>query len=106
MKAKPLGDNKYELSSGQVLTNVHGATRCHDTYCTIHNPSTHHMLHWVQAWDGEGMVRVCPHGQDHPDPDASAWGWRSAHPCDGCCDFQTPNEMLTDLKAIKRDLEP
>lgn len=104
MKAKPLGNNRFELSSGQVLSGVHGSLQCAEEYCTIHNPSTHHMVDWVQAWSDIGMVRVCPHGNEHPDPDAPRAGMRQ-HTCDGCCDPPSLNQIVAELESIRDDLE-
>ena len=93
------------LHDGRIL-QVHEEADCLGEFCCIHNPSDHPLrdapLTWIPAW---GMMRVCPHGMQHPDPDDLAvkpllFGIRdgllmvntvcSVHyleegQCDGCC---------------------
>jgi len=63
---------------------VHFYKECRGV-CPFHGPSRHHMRAWPIAWHPrlDGVMRVCPHGCLHPDPD-----WRPkprSHGCDGCC---------------------
>jgi hypothetical protein len=102
MKATPLGNNRYELSSGQIMSNVHGANQCRGEHCGIHRPSNHHMLDWVQAWHFDRMVRVCEHDIGHTDPDSFMGD--CAFDCDGCCVPATPDQMLVELLSMKDDL--
>lgn len=72
---------------------VHDETTCAGTACCIHRPSDHVAVTWPLVWVGpfEGMARVCPHDQCHPDPDDKAYrinagvAWVEWHRCDGCC---------------------
>jgi hypothetical protein len=73
------------LVGGQPLIGVHAANQCVGTYCTVHNPSDHHMRTWTQNWrsDRRLMERICPHGIGHPDPDDI--NPDTVHGCDLCC---------------------
>jgi hypothetical protein len=74
---------------------VHPRSKCKDRAigCCIHRPTAHKMISWPQRWDQQqqAMMRVCPHGQAHPDPDDIAYnktitpGKSYWHTCDGCC---------------------
>lgn len=93
------------LSSGQKLVNVHPPTRCVGQYCTIHNPSEHHMREWTQFWrqDAGFMERTCPHGVGHPDPDEPYTP--PGHGCDGCCRPPEPTpveEVIDELRDIEK----
>ena len=65
----------FTTGVGQVLHGVHLPEKCEGQACVIHAPSEHAMRAFPTAWRvGLGtspsyMVRVCPHGYDHPDPD-------------------------------------
>jgi len=78
----------YEVANG-TLRNVHLAGTCAGEYCCVHNPSDHHMVTWPQHWDSAQrvMMRECPHGQLHFDPNDPKAATRAAlgHECDGCC---------------------
>lgn len=63
------------------LRNVHADGDCHGPACPIHRASDHHMRGWMLDWKG-GIVRICPHGESHPDPDTG----RDCIGCDGCCE--------------------
>lgn len=81
------------------LINVHSEDRCIGEYCTIHNPSDHHMKDWDVTLRSSGLIeRLCPdNGVGHPDPDSwpamnKLWqecygdeGAFQVHGCDGCC---------------------
>lgn len=75
------------------LSNVHPKTQCSGQYCTVHNPSKHHMRKWPMVWrnDKGVMERKCEHGVGHPDPDDAEHLKRvdresaTIHGCDGCC---------------------
>lgn len=87
------------LIDGAVWKNVHAEDSCMGTYCTVHNPSSHHMLDWKLTgfYVGERLlvlaVRICEHGSYHADPDSLAWveemlpEWKNwiDDACDGCC---------------------
>lgn len=85
-------------SFNQVLSNVHSPTKCQGQFCTIHNPSEHHMRDWPWVLRSSTLIeRVCSHGVGHPDPDSwpvldKIFGHRpgtwATHGCDGCCSTQ------------------
>lgn len=88
--------DRIRLESGQIVQH-HRLDLC-TGWCSIHNPSPHHMRNWRRVWrDDRGMMeRTCRHGVGHPDPDDLAYKARSAgeealffwegiHGCDGCC---------------------
>ena len=85
MSAKYLGKNSWVDDYNHVIVNVHASNKCKNGYCTLHNPSDHHMLGFPQRWrqDRHIMERMCPHGVGHPDPDDIALN--TVHGCDGCC---------------------
>jgi hypothetical protein len=85
MSAKYLGKNSWVDDYNHVIVNVHASNKCKNDYCTLHNPSDHHMLGFPQRWrqDRHIMERMCPHGVGHPDPDDIALN--TVHGCDGCC---------------------
>ena len=78
-----------------IADHLHAPVQCMEGYCTIHNPSPHHMREWTINIRESGMAeRLCEHGIGHPDPDSIAWLKRSfgpdaeyfgIHGCDGCC---------------------
>lgn len=86
---------RFDLN-GKILW-VHEKDKCANEYCTIHNPSDHHMKSWPMNWrtDRYMMERVCEHGVGHPDPDHIMFirktkgddfaNVESIHGCDGCC---------------------
>lgn len=82
----------YTTGTGQKLY-VHESDICENQYCSIHNPSPHHMRDWKTHWreDRHLMERICPHGVGHPDPDhinhllIEKQTIESIHGCDGCC---------------------
>ncbi len=78
---------------------VHPEAVCDDReYCCVHRPGPHRMRDWPMRWryDIKIMMRTCPHGIGHSDPDhvayvrslspelASAQEFHHRH-CDGCC---------------------
>jgi hypothetical protein len=89
------GMERTEVSNGFI--KHHPIDRCQGESCCIHNPSEHHMVNWPLFWrdDRALMERICPHGDNHPDPDDIAFKARSygktvakqaaIHDCDGCC---------------------
>lgn len=93
------------MTNGTVLVNVHTPDQCAGENCCIHNPSQHHMATWQHSWDDiyVQMMRDCPHGFAHPDPDDLSFKRRaygpdraataSVHPCDGCCQPMTTKEL-------------
>lgn len=93
--AKRVGE--VVLSGGQRLVSVHSKSSCEGEYCSIHNPSDHHMRGFKQVWrsDRSLMERICHHGVGHPDPDHMDWVRRvfgdeiceveGIHGCCGCC---------------------
>ena len=64
---------------------VHPQIKCLGSFCTIHNPSQHHMVNWPRQWHAFNRVmeRICPHGVGHTDPDETRKD--VSHGCDGCC---------------------
>lgn len=60
----------YRTGVGQIIT-CHDAFACAPFQCTIHRPTEHSMRKFPNRWDQltQMMVRVCPHGEEHPDPD-------------------------------------
>lgn len=75
---------------GIDMVTVHGRDQCAGEWCTIHNPSPHHMREWPQLWraDRQIMERTCRHGYGHPDPDdvvVQTTRHGGSHGCDGCC---------------------
>ena len=95
------------LHDGRLM-QVHAEAVCVGPHCCIHNPSDHPLNTAPLSWRNRAMVRVCPHGVEHPDPDDLAhkrralgeWmsmmhDWESHH-CDGCCGGNpTPGWTLT-----------
>jgi hypothetical protein len=79
---------------GHTAITIHPPTRCAGYHCPGHNPSDHHMVDWARdiLTDRHNLlVRMCPHGIAHPDPDSLAWLDRTGvaddgtHACDTCC---------------------
>lgn len=82
-----------------VRLRVHPRQYCDGEPCCIHNPSNHAMVTFPLDWHSDLglMVRVCPHGRAHPDPDSLMYLLRvlgprhyqeralGIHGCDGCC---------------------
>jgi hypothetical protein len=60
----------YRTGVGQIIT-CHDVFSCAPFACTIHRPTDHVLRkfpnRWLQ-WE-QMMVRVCGHGNEHPDPD-------------------------------------
>ena len=86
--------NSYTLIGGlQTLRNVHSSRSCAGQYCTIHNPSGHHMKGWHQYFSGGIMYRLCLHNSLHIDPDdpnaaefsCALRAWAGERPHDRCC---------------------
>lgn len=83
--------DRIELYDGRAL-HVHEETSClGDPTCAVHRPSEHEYRDWPMDWQDGMLVRLCEHGEPHPDPDALAFAvkqehfWRGNHDCDGCC---------------------
>jgi len=78
-------DETNVLEGGEVIV-THRMDDCGGYWCCIHNPSPHHMRAWRQTFNFpmKVIMRVCPCGDEHPDPDER--DYRSRHTCDcGCC---------------------
>ena len=92
------------LVGGLVLL-THEAGTCYGEFCTIHNPSEHHMIKWKQEWLGveNYMVRICPHGQAHPDPDEVNTKVPENHGCDGCCN--PASQFADDFQELTKVYE-
>jgi hypothetical protein len=62
------------LHDGTTM-QTHGPAQCALDHCCIHRPSDHPLktapLHWIPSINL--MMRVCPCGELHPDPDSAAW---------------------------------
>lgn len=99
-------DPMFGVYQGINRLRVHNRKYCEGEYCTIHNPSDHHMKDWPMTWRGDRgiMERMCTHYNadgtidyqiGHPDPDDAAYRKRrdgesgrydsGIHGCDGCC---------------------
>ena len=65
----------YPEVRGLNRHQMHKPNKCAGHYCSIHNPSNHHMKDWPLVWrrDTLMMERTCPHGVGHPDPDHLAF---------------------------------
>ena len=86
-------DERNTLIGGQIIRS-HRSSNCFKYWCPIHNTSLHHMRTWKQMFDPATgvMLRVCPHGGYHPDPDDPfEFAAAKAHKghCDGCCSSAT-----------------
>jgi hypothetical protein len=92
------------------LKRTHPSSQCDGEVCVIHNPSEHHMLGWPIAMRETLILRICPHGNKHPDPDSLGYFERHygsidtfmdryrGHTCDGCCGMENvpePHRYLT-----------
>lgn len=88
--------SEVTLVGGQVVYNVHDETRCRNQFCTIHNPSLHHMRTWRQVWDGMDMSRMCSHNVAHPDPD----DWRGLCACACACCVWTPAKAAGEILGL------
>jgi hypothetical protein len=93
-------DPMFGVQQGIVELRVHNRKICEGEFCSIHNPSPHHMVTWPLNWRGDRciMERICPHGIGHIDPDDSDYRRRrddddtydsGIHGCDGCCTRST-----------------
>lgn len=81
----------WQLDSGTIIKNVHPESQCLGRgWCSIHSSSDHHMVDWPQDWVNGRMMRECPHGTLHGDPDDEMFvGRPTYHTCDGCCNNST-----------------
>jgi hypothetical protein len=69
-------------SEGTLVFNGHPRERC-TGYCVMHSPSSHAMRDWPMRWEwqpeaGGRMMRRCPHGKWHDDPDDRSYRVRQA----------------------------
>lgn len=98
---KNLPDGLYITGTNQLI-RTHRKGQCKGEYCTIHNPSNHHMHSWPTHWrdDRKIMERICKCGVGHPDPDDLAFRinklgqdpkYAGIHGCCGCCDIKGNN---------------
>lgn len=86
----------HELESGQVIRTHVSGVHCLQAPCTIHNPSSHPLYEAPRLWHGDKkiMMRVCPCGNAHVDPDEKRRDtYGCACHCD-CCDTSEPNTEL------------
>ncbi len=61
------GDIVALKGSGQILENVHPASRCYGFWCTIHQPMPGPWENWPMRFIANVvMVRICPCGYAHP----------------------------------------
>jgi hypothetical protein len=82
---------KYnQLEHTMISINSHDESQCEAVTCPMHKRTDHHMRGFKQfflhGWDI--VVRVCPHGVKHPDPDdmyAMSSEYAENHNCDACC---------------------
>jgi hypothetical protein len=91
-----VADPLYGIQMGIQGLRVHNRALCEGEHCSIHNPSSHHMVNFPLNWRSDRgiMERICSHGVGHPDPDDAAYRLRrdgednydsGVHGCDGCC---------------------
>jgi hypothetical protein len=88
-----------DLTMSHTAITIHPPSRCEGYRCPWHNPSDHGMVGWPRDILTERhnlLVRVCPDGIGHPDPDSLEWLHRIGvpddgdHACDGCCQKGVP----------------
>lgn len=106
VKKDSLGRPITTLIGGQTLVKVHEADKCAGEFCTIHNPSDHHMKDWPQNWRSDRgiMERMCQHGIGHPDPDdpAMKFSYERIHGCDMCC--HDPRKDVVEEEILDNDV--
>lgn len=98
---------RYTTGTGQQLL-IHNKKDCKGKYCSIHNPSNHHMVNWPTHWryDRKLMERIDPMGCGHPDPDDLAYKeslgmdilTESIHGCTGLCNPKKYEEYIKNNK--------
>lgn len=96
--------NIYQLEHSQdVIYNVHDPVRCAGQPCPVHSLTDHHMRAFPQRWAGV-MLRECPHGSVHPDPDEPWKDPLRGHLCGCGCRCCVPVAMpdLGDLDDVDR----
>ena len=91
-------------STGETgVIHVHKREHCKGERCAIHKPTRHELRHMELVWNEHRrqIMRRCPHGAFHPDPDQIDWyihlGYQEPdgrigaliHQCDGCCSVQS-----------------
>ncbi len=93
------GTQTWQDDMGLVIKGVHPKWQCAAQRCPIHNPTKHLMAGWPQTFNRDlGMLRLCPHGKLHPDPDGREGTTCTA--CDGCCRSQVGTQA-----AQKQDVD-
>lgn len=97
--------NTYVTGTGQIIDNVHAASKCDGTWCVIHRPAPGPWKDWPTDWRGDktifvdsqyglveinvdiwrGFERRCPHGYGHTAVEETLRGNDPhMHGCDGC----------------------
>jgi hypothetical protein len=106
----------FSMLDGNLL-KTHGPRECAGQYCSLHNPSLHHMRTWRLNWRSDRglMERICSHGIGHPDPDDIAFKHRACgahyaegaalHGCDGCCVATKPSSVQ-HIQQLMPDFRP
>lgn len=91
---EPLKKEKMSLGD-EYLVNVHNMAYCDGEFCAIHNPSEHPLNKSPRRFENGIILRICPHGVYHPDPDALHWAERTfgratalSRGQHGCCGAQ------------------
>lgn len=79
------GTHPYELESGQVIGVHSSASDCFNWLCPVHGGRPHPLTQAPRFWDpvDDRVLRICPHGQRHPDLDTHPRSLCFCH-CD-CC---------------------
>lgn len=99
----------HPSGEGTLVLNAHPRGWCAGQGCAIHGPTDHWARGMPMTWrapERQGqpgrMLRTCPHGNDHEDPDDQAFrksreGYAPARDeacacrcCDGLCDWMPP----------------
>ncbi len=103
----------YVTGTGQKI-RVHTPEKCDGSFCSIHEPSDHHMKGWPTHWrpDRGIMERICPCSAGVPDPDDLAFRISQGEDPDyagiyGCgnadeCFCLPPKEKIIDGKKEGR----
>lgn len=74
--AERIDDTTWIDDHGCRIVRVHTEGTCAGEHCAIHNPSDHVMSRypWAMSHQQSALVmRICPHGAEHPDPDSLAY---------------------------------
>lgn len=97
---RPVNYDETNVLEGGEVVMTHRLANCSGYWCPIHNPSPHHMRSWRQTFNFpmKVIMRVCPCGEEHPDPDDRD-GFRIGHSCH--CHHCSPNGRVVQ-RRLKR----